>query len=154
MSREDEARAAYADYVAVRERIMAGELGWDALERFFTADAVFIDPAWGRVEGIDELRRFWVESMQGLEDWTFPEIWTVVEGDRVVSMWEQHMAPGHAVPGISVLRYAGDGKSDYELDVMNMAHVMEVITATGWVPSGDFHMPPADPDRNWREPGR
>ena len=39
------------------------------LAEFFTDDAVYIDPAWGRIQGIDEIRAFLVDSMLGLEDW-------------------------------------------------------------------------------------
>jgi ketosteroid isomerase-like protein len=153
MSIEEEARAAYAAYCDTRRRIDVGELPWSALEEFFTDDAVFIDPAWGRVEGLDNLKEFWVESMVGLEGWKFPEAWTMVEGNRVVSMWWQEMGvggDGAAVqcPGISILYYAGDGKFAYEHDLMNMSHVMEAVAASGWTPSGEFNMPPSDPDRD------
>ena len=150
---EAEARAAYRRYCDTRVRIDAGELPWSALEDFFTDDAVFIDPAWGRVEGIENLREFWVESMVGLDSWSFPEAWTMVDGNRVVSMWWQEMgdaADGTSVrcPGISILYYAGDGRFAYEHDLMNMAHVMEAITASGWTPAGEFNMPPSDPNRD------
>lgn len=156
---EAEARQAYARYCATRIRIEAGELPWSALDEFFTDDAVFIDPAWGRVEGIDNLRAFWVESMQGLDGWAFPEAWTMVEGNRVVSMWWQDMGAGPdgepvRCPGISILYYAGDGRFAYEHDLMNMAHVMEAITASGWTPSADFNMPPAEPVRDTSLPAQ
>lgn len=154
---EAEARAAYQGYCQTRARIDAGELPWSALEDFFTADAVFIDPAWGRVEGIDRLCEFWVESMVGLDGWRFPEAWTMVEGNRVVSMWWQEMGVDSAgdqvkCPGISILYYAGDGRFAYEHDLMNMAHVMEAVTASGWMPSGEFNMPPSEPRRDVRLP--
>ncbi|WP_436793993.1 nuclear transport factor 2 family protein [Actinospongicola halichondriae] len=153
MGIEDEARTAYTAYCETRTKIVAGDLPWSALEDHFTDDAVFIDPAWGRVEGIDALREFWVESMMGLEGWRFPEAWTMVEGNRVVSMWWQEMgddADGKPVkcPGISILYYAGDGRFAYEHDLMNMAHVMEGVTASGWTPTGEFNMPPTDPNRD------
>ena len=51
-------------------------------------DAVYIDPAWGRVEGRGEIRKFLEESMAGLEGWTFPRDWTVVlDGTRMASAW-------------------------------------------------------------------
>src|SRR5262245_6125272 len=79
-----EARDAYARYVAERARAERGEIGWDALaEAFFTEDAVFVDPAWGRTEGRAAIAAFFAESMRGLDGWTFPEETTVVEGDRV-----------------------------------------------------------------------
>jgi hypothetical protein len=152
-----EARAAWSEYAAVRNRINAGELRWAELARFFTEDAAFIDPAWGRVDGIDRVIAFLDESMSGLDAWTFDEVWTMVEGRRVVSMFNQVMGrleDGHAAgqPGISVLYYAGDGKFCYEMDLMNMAHVMEMIGRVDWKPSGTMNMPPQDPNRDWRLP--
>jgi ketosteroid isomerase-like protein len=150
---EDEIRAAYRGYVETRERIDRGELPWTALAEFFTEDAVFCDPAWGRVEGLDDIRRFWTESMAGLEDWKFPEVWTMVEGNRVVTMWWQRMGERedgsyHECPGFSVLYYAGDGKFCYELDLLNMAHVIELIREMPWVAPPGFNTPPAEVDRD------
>jgi hypothetical protein len=48
----------YERYVSTRDRVEAGELGWQALADFFTEDATFIDPAWGRIEGRDAIRQF------------------------------------------------------------------------------------------------
>jgi ketosteroid isomerase-like protein len=150
---EAEARATYERYVAARERVMAGELGWDALADFFTEDATFIDPAWGRVEGLENIRQFLKESMAGLETWTFPHEWTLVDGPRVVSFWQNRL-PGRApdegplqAPGISVLHYAGNGKFSYELDVLNMVQVTELIAQSGWRPGPSFNMPPRKPRR-------
>ena len=148
---EDEIRAVFRRYVEVRERIDRGELPWTALEEFFTEDAVFCDPAWGRVEGLANLKTFWAESMAGLEDWSFPEAWTLVEGDRVVTMWWQRMGHrpdgGHfECPGLSVLHYAGDGKfegeevsgvrmvmssNDYDASRAAVAMLIETYAASG-----------------------
>ena len=150
---ETEARDTYSRYVATRERVMAGELGWDALAGFFTDDATFLDPAWGRVQGIENIRQFLKESMAGLEAWSFPHEWTTVDGDRVVSLWQNRL-PGeradgspYQAPGISVLRYAGGGKFSYELDVLNMIHVTELIGESGWRPAEGFNPPPRKPRR-------
>ena len=154
----EEIREVYGRYVATRERIQAGELPWSALGEFFTEDAVFIDPAWGRVEGREALIAWFDESMEGLQDWTFPEAWTVVEGDRVVSFWWNRL-PGsrddgtpHQAPGVSILRYGGDGRFFYEHDLLNMTEVGEVIGASGWQPTGDFNMPPRHPSRDISPP--
>lgn len=149
----DEIRAAYRRYVETRERIEAGELGWDALGQFFTEDAHFIDPAWGRIDGLAAITKFLQESMAGLEDWSFPEAWTLVDGDRLVSFWWNRLggrrADGSAyqAPGVSILEYAGGGKFKSELDLLNMAHVGELIRESGWRPPASFHMPPRNPRR-------
>ena len=109
---ETEAREAYTRYVETRRRAMAGEVPWSALADFFTDDAVFIDPAWGRVEGRDGIEEFMDESMAGLEGWDFPEVWTMVDGRRLVTMWDQVLPPDESgerrrQPGLSVMYYAG-----------------------------------------------
>jgi limonene-1,2-epoxide hydrolase len=154
---EKEALAVYRRYIALRERIVAERRSWDELAEFFTDDAVFIDPAWGRVEGRDNIRRFMRESMTGLEDWSFPEVWTTVDGHRVVTMWEQRIgadADGrlNTQPGISILYYAGDGRFCYELDLLNMTHVLEDLRAMRWRPGDGFQAPPEKPDRDWSLP--
>ena len=150
---EDEARETYRRYVETRDAIDRGELPWTALEDYFNDDAVVVDPAWGRVEGLDEIREFWVKSMTGLEDWKFPEVWTQVEGRRDVTMWMQKMGKREdgsdwECPGISVLYYAGDGKFCYEMDLMNMEQVMEIIRDMGWKPPKNFTFPPSSPPRD------
>lgn len=151
---EAEARATYARYVAARGRVEAGEASWASLGNFFTDDAVFIDPAWGRTQGRDALLAFFEHSMAGLDEWTFPEGWTMVEGNRIVSFWWNRL-PGARpdgkpvqAPGVSILHYAGDGRFSYELDVLNMAEVMECIPDSGWVPGGPMNLPPQKPDRD------
>jgi SnoaL-like domain len=158
--RTEEALATYRQMVAVRGRIEGGELPWSALAAYFTDNAVYIDSAWGRFEGQPAIKQFMVESMTGLDDWRFPEEWTVADGDRVVSMWWNQL-PGqradgsrYRVAGISILRYAGDGRFDYEYDVFNMQQVLEVIAESGWKPTGRMNAPPDPPDRDATPPPR
>jgi ketosteroid isomerase-like protein len=143
----------YERYVSTRDRVEAGELGWQALADFFTEDATFIDPAWGRIEGRDAIRQFLEDSMAGLEGWTFPRQWTAVEGNLLVSGWQNRL-PGQRVDGtpyeatgVSILAYAGDGCFSYEEDILNMVHVTELIRESGWKPGPGFQAPPARPKR-------
>jgi ketosteroid isomerase-like protein len=150
---EEEIRATYRRLVESRQRCDRGEIPWSALDEYFTDDVVFVDPAWGRTEGIENVRAFLDESMKGLEEWSFPEAWTMVEGNRLVTMWIQRMGQrddgGYdEIPGISVLYYAGDGRFCYEMDLLNMAHVMEVMANGNWTPGPELQMPPASPDRD------
>ena len=157
---EDEVQAAVDAYVATRERIDAGEGTWADLAPHFTDDAVFIDPAWGRVEGIEEMRRtVFGDAMAGLETWRFPIDFVMVQGDTVVVKWRQVIAgpTGEDVQsGVSTLVYGGDGRFRYEEDLLNMAHVMEGIAASGWRPpeGATAHIPPRHPDRDFSIPPR
>lgn len=151
---------AVAAYVELRERIERGDARWVDLARFFTDDVVYIDPAWGRVEGIDAVTHFLEESMAGLEDWRFPIEFTAISGDHVVVKWTQ-LLPGtradgspYAQSGVSTLMYAGSGRFSYEEDLLNMAHVLEDLRESGWTPPPGFSMPPSAPDRDWRRPQR
>lgn len=144
---------AYDRLIEARSRAERGELGWENLASFFTEDATFIDPAWGRIEGLENITRFLEESMAGLEGWTFPQEWTLVEGDRLVSCWQNRL-PGerpdgspYQAPGISILHYAGGGRFRSEEDLLNMVHVTELIRESGWKPGAGFNLPPRNPRR-------
>jgi ketosteroid isomerase-like protein len=158
IDRTDEARATYRRYVETREAVHRGEAPWSALADFFTENAVYLDPAWGRTEGRANITRFLDDSMAGLESWTFPEEWTMVDGDRVVSFWWNQLpgttADGRPLqaPGISILRYAGNGRFDYELDILNMAEIFELMKLSDWRPNDAMHAPPEQPDRNATPP--
>jgi ketosteroid isomerase-like protein len=154
----EEVEAAVAAYVELREKIAAGEETWTVLATLFTDDAVYIDPAWGRVEGIEKMREFFDHSMRGLEDWDFPIEFSAIDGDNVVMKWTQLLSgtrpdgTRYAQSGISTLVYAGDGKFCYEEDLLNMTHVLEDLKASGWTPGEGFMLPPRDPDRNFARP--
>ncbi len=156
----DEVEAAVTAYLATRDRIDAGDGSWADLAPHFTDDAVFIDPAWGRCEGLEEMRRtVFGEAMAGLEGWTFPTDFYLIDGDTVVVKWRQ-VIPGtdgedHVQSGVSTLLYASDGKFRYEEDLLNMAHVMEGITSSGYQPPDGkpWPAPPSDPDRDFTVPG-
>jgi hypothetical protein len=156
----EEVRAAVDAYVDVRRRIEAGDATWIDLAQFFTDDAVYVDPAWGRVQGIDGIREFLVDSMKGLEDWRFPIRLTAIEGDQVVTVWDQ-VLPGErpdggrfSQTGVSLLQYAGNGQFCFEEDILNMAHVLEDLGASGWRPGAGFTSPPSSPDRDTTRPAR
>jgi ketosteroid isomerase-like protein len=147
-------------YRALRARIDEGlePNGFGALADFYTDDAVYVDGAWGRIEGKEEIAHWLEHSMVGLMDWKFPVEFTAIEGNDVVIKWTQ-IIPGtkpdgspYAQSAYSRLRYAGDGKFSYEEDTYNMVHVLEDVAASGWVPSVPMNIPPEHPDRNWALP--
>lgn len=149
---EQQALHTYQRFVAERDRVDAGELGWDSLADFFTEDAVYLDPAWGRQEGRETIREFFVQSMAGLTGygWSTPERWIMVDGHRVVSHWDQVLGEKDdgsqwIVPGLSILYYAGEGLFCYSHDYLNMRYIGEVLKAMAWRPPPEFNMPPAKP---------
>jgi len=153
-----EVQATVDRYLALRNRIEDGEATWIDLAEMFTDDAVYIDPAWGRIQGIEEIREFLVESMRGLEDWRFPPSFAAIEGDDVVVTWRQ-VLPGQRADGrpyqqtgVSLMRYAGDGKFSFEEDLLNMTHVLEDLAESHWRPGPGFVAPPPNPDRDITRP--
>jgi hypothetical protein len=141
-----------AGYLELRAAIDAGTRRWTDLAEIFTDDAVYVDAAWGRIQGIDEIRRFLDESMRGFEDWRFPVTAAAWDGDHLLVRWTQIMSSGHQQSGYSTLRYAGGGRFDYEEDLLNMVHVVDDLRAAGWRPGADFVAPPGAPDRDFSEP--
>ena len=147
-------------YHELRNRIDEGlePDAFGALADFYTEDAVYIDGAWGRVEGREAIANWLVDSMVGMEDWKFPVEFTAIEGDDVVVKWTQIMPRSkpdgtpYRQSGYSRMIYAGDGRFSYEEDTYNMAHVLEDIEASGWRPTQPMNVPPAHPDRNFDIP--
>ncbi len=147
-------------YHELRRRIDEGlePEAFGVLADFYTEDAVYIDGAWGRIEGRDAIAHWLVDSMLGMDDWKFPVEFTAIEGDDVVVKWTQIMprtrpdGTPYRQSGYSRLIYAGNGKFSYEEDTYNMAHVLEDIEASGWTPNGSMNVPPAHPDRNFDIP--
>jgi hypothetical protein len=155
----DEVEAAVKRYIAVRDGINEGRGTWRDLAQFFTDDAVFIDPAWGRVEGIEEMKRtVFGEAMEGLDEWKFPTEFYAIDGNDVIVKWQQ-VLPGrrddgrpYVQSGYSTLIYAGDGRFCYEEDLLNMQHVFEDMKATGFRPPPGMGLPPKHPDRDFSRP--
>jgi hypothetical protein len=146
-------------YHQLRRRIDAGdEPGFEVLGDLYTEDAVYIDTAWGRIEGREAITRWLKDSMVGLGDWLFPVEFTAIEGDNVVVKWTQIM-PGkrpdgssYTQSGYSRLIYAGDGRFSYEEDVYNMTHVLDDMAESKWQPTEPMNFPPEHPNRDWSIP--
>jgi len=147
-----ELRAVLEAYLAFREDVDAGDRPWVDLVEFFSEDAVFIDPAWGRVEGRDAIREFLLDSMTGIEDWKFPVDGVFVNGSEVIVKYRQVLPDGRQQSAYTTLLYAGNGKFCYEEDVLNMVHVYEDLSGSGWVAPEGMKMPPRHPNRDFRRP--
>jgi ketosteroid isomerase-like protein len=143
----EQAVGAYLDH---RERAGRGDEPWSAAAQFFTEDAVFVDAAWGRVEGPAAIAEMLGTAMAGLEGFRYPTDVVAIEGDDVLIAWRQvveHLelrGGPFQHTGVSVLRYAGDGKFSFEEDVMNVALVGTDLLEAGWEPGPEFTMPPPD----------
>jgi len=150
-----EALQTYERFVATRNEIDVGNRPWSALADYFTEDAAYIDPAWGRIEGREAIREFFEASMAGLTGygWSTPENWTLAQGHRLVSQWDQvlgHRKDGTPwmVPGLSILYYAGNQLFCYSHDMLNMTHIGQTMREMGWEPPNIFNMPPRKPNRD------
>jgi ketosteroid isomerase-like protein len=156
----EEVQATVDRYHELRRRIDEGKEAdaFGALADFYTDDAVYVDAAWGRIEGRAAIAHWLVHSMVGLADWRFPVEFTAIEGDDVVVKWTQILpttrpdGSAYSQSGYSRLVYAGDGRFSYEEDTYNMVHVLEDIEASGWQPTEPMNLPPEHPNRDWSIP--
>jgi ketosteroid isomerase-like protein len=148
-----EVEAAVRAYLDHRERLDRGEADWAEVADFFTEDAVFVDAAWGRVEGRAAIAELMTTAMAGLEGFTYPTDAVAIEGDDVLVAWRQVVAGlelrggPFQHTGVSILRYAGEGRFSFEEDLMNVALVGTDLMNAGWEPGPDFTMPPPDVPR-------
>ena len=154
----DEVEAAGTRLIGLRDSIGEGKGRWWDLAPLFTDDVVYVDPAWGRIEGIEAVRAEVLgEAMEGL-DWRFPTDHYLIDGDTVMVKWRQ-VIPGadgidHEQSGFSLLIYAGDGRFRYNEDMLNMTHVMEALGESRWHPPEGMTlpMPPESPNRDFSVP--
>ena len=157
----EEVHEAARRYCEIRARIEEGlePAAFGALADLYTDDAVYVDAAWGRIEGREAIAHWLEHSMVGLGDWRFPVEFVAVAGDDVVVKWTQVIpgtrpdGSGFTQSGYSRLRYAGAGKFSYEEDVYNMVQVLEDLAESGWKPAEPMNLPPEHPVRDWRLPG-
>ena len=109
---------------AFREYWRTGAVGedWEAWAGLFTTDAHYVEHVLGTMHGRDAIRSWIVDIMA-----RFPELytayeWHVVDGDRVVVYMQNrrdHPDPAQPpidFPGVTILRYAGDDRWNYEED--------------------------------------
>ena len=114
------------------------ERDWGPLADFYTDDAVYTYvglAAGGEVHahGKEEIRKIVMgRDMEDYAGWTFPFQWIAIDGNRVVTRWNNR-APGSRAdgspiecPGISVLEYAGDGKFCSQFDLFDRLSVKAV----------------------------
>lgn len=154
-----EVREAYRRFVAARDEAEAQRLTWRKLADFYTPDGVTIDPVWGRIEGRENIATYCEQSMSGLTGygWWSRENWTMCEGPRVVSQWDQILGTKPdgthwTVPGLSILYYAGSGLFCYEYQMVNAAHINATLKKMGWRPNAELKPVPRDPNRDFSLP--
>ena len=146
-----EVEQAVRRYLDHRQALDLGEAPWSSVADLFTEDAVFIDAAWGRVEGRAGIAQLMDDAMAGLDGFSYPTDVVAIADDDVLIKWRQVVSglPGGDCEhtGVTILRYAGGGLFSFEEDLMNVAVVGADLLNAGWVPGPGFTMPPADPPR-------
>jgi len=108
---------------------------WEAISRervalldtVYAPQAYFRDP-FNEVRGIEELERIFGHMYDALEEPRFAITETILEGDRAVLIWDfdfriKAWQPGvtRRIHGISVVRFAPDGRVAYHRDYWDAA---------------------------------
>ena len=153
---EQEARDTYARFVALRDEIDAGaSRGRRSPTSSPRTRSTSIRPG-AASRGARTIREFFEKSMAGLtgHGWSTPENWTMGEGARLVSQWDQILgtqAGRHALAGRRGSRSSTTPATAcfcYSHDMLNMTHIGQTMKAMGWKPPRTFNMPPREPNRD------
>ena len=151
---DDDVSPAVEHYLAERVRIETTGGDWGDLADCFTEDAVWVDCAYGRIEGREDIRKFLRAAMAGI-DFENPTDFWAADGNKVLIKWRQVLPGTKPDDGrwqqsaVSTLLYAGGGLFRYEEDLLNVVHCVEDIAASGWQGGPDFQMPPEQVDRDF-----
>ena len=142
--------------LATRDEICAGNGGWESPRRLLHGRCVFVDQAWGRVEGSTRCATPSSAGEAGLDDWTFPTDLYAIVGDTVRSS------------GVSSSRADGRRTSVGILDArvrrrwqvqLRGGHPQHGPCPRGHgrlrlEAKGPMNLPPADPNRDFSRPER
>jgi len=152
----DELEQAFDAYaVAVEKACATGD--WEHFVQCFAEDATYVEHAYGRFSGHDEIRP-WINKTMGTfpgnEMNAFPIAWSVIDEERgwvVCEIRNLMRDPGdgsvHEASNVTILRYAGDGRWREEEDVYNPAHFLTMVT--GWMRVAAAHGTLSDEGRAW-----
>jgi len=129
--------------VAVTRSVESGD--WEHFVQCFTSDATYVEHAYGRFAGHEEIRR-WVKRTMGTFPGNamvaFPPAWSILDEDRgwvVCEIRNLMRDPGDGsvfeASNITILRAADDGAAEglwaEEEDVYNPQHFLTMVTS--WI---------------------
>ncbi len=130
-----EVEEAYRHFVAVGDR---GD--WNAWADLHTEDGIWIEHAFGRIEGREAIRETILRLMAPVPMMTFPVEWFQIEGDRVVYYpWQVLPDPSGGDAEfrfgcVTILEYAGDGRFSLQEDLYNPREGEAIIKR--WLEAG------------------
>ena len=136
-----ELEEAFGHYLGEVEKACAtGD--WEHFVQCFAEDATYVEHAYGRFSGRDEIRHWITGTMgtfPGSEMTSFPTAWSVIDEERgwvVCEIRNIMRDPGdgsvHEASNVTILRYVGNG---LWREVYNPAHFLTMITA--WIQRAD-----------------
>lgn len=131
-----EIEAAFAEY----RRLGAEEENWAGWADLFTDDAFYHEHHLGKFAGRDAIKAWIVECMAEYSAMSIWVDWWQVEGDTIAFyVWNNLPDPAgegrhFQFPNTTLLRYAGDGKFDWQADFYNPADAEKVFT--DWIAAG------------------
>ncbi len=133
-------RAEVANAFAEFQRRGVGTHDWPAWGAIFTDDALYEEHHLGRFHGVTEISDWIVSTMADYPSMTLWIEWAAIDGDHVCFyIWNNLPDPTggttrYGFPNTTVLRYAGDGKFDWEADFYNPVDAEKVFVA--WLNAG------------------
>jgi hypothetical protein len=145
-----ELEAAFEHYQEqVRQATETGD--WSLFADLFTADATYVEHAYGTFQGRDAIRDWAIKTMTSPPgSWMtgFPPAWSVIDEERgriVCDIRNLMPDPGdgsvHEATNITILGYAGDNLFDYEEDIYNPAKFVAMLQSWGRTAEGHDALP-------------
>lgn len=140
----DEIEAAFAEF----RRRGVGEHDWKGWAELFTDDALYEEHHLGTFHGSAEISEWLQREMANYPSMTLWIEWYEIDGDHICFyIWNNLPDPKggserYGFPNTTILRYAGDGKFDWEADFYNPADAEAVFRR--WLEAGGRKSTPPD----------
>jgi ketosteroid isomerase-like protein len=140
---EKEVREAFEEYVR-----RANGNDWNGWVDLFTEDVLYVDHQFGVLHSREEIRKWMVPLMEQQPEMRFIPSWCALQGDIAINYnWNRWPNPDgshdphdrifqpavrddvypYQFPAVTITRYAGNGRFDYEEDLYSMPGYIKTL---------------------------
>ena len=136
----EQTRAAYERHLLAKGAYAGGD--WEKMGPIFAEDATYHDTFYGWIHGREAITRWLHESMKGLENWSYPVQWVVIEEGRVVVHWLNRL-PGkrpdgshYEFPGMSAITFNENSEVIRQVDIYDGIDAVKTVFEVKLGPAG------------------
>ncbi len=127
----EQTQAAYNRHLLSKGAYAGGD--WEKMGHIYAENATYHDAFYGWLHGRKAITEWLHDSMIGLEEWSYPVQWVVIDEGRVVVHWLNRL-PGkrpdgsyYEFPGMSAITFNDDAQIIRQVDIYDGIETLETV---------------------------